>query len=370
MRSIWKNIYVKAMKLRRRLNEDINKQALTEGLLYFLVWTCVFLVPVINASIIRSEPFNWNTIKIAWGVILPYFLLFLIHNFHIAPRLLITKRYLWYTLICICTVSILFSAVNIYQTAIGIDPTDDIDEVIKLDGWPSLTNMSLPLNLMLGIFMCGLNAGVKMIFKSLHDEQAMESLKRNMLQAELDYLKYQINPHFFMNTLNNIHALIDIDTETAKDTVIELSKMMRYVLYDSEQDYISLEKEINFLNHYIRLMRLRYSDTVGIEIRTPPTISEEVRIPPLIFIVFVENAFKHGVSYNSNSYIRITISVSAGRVGCRVVNSKNPSRWNTQGGIGLDNVRKRLDLLFPQRYKMTISESADEYSVELDIPAL
>ncbi len=357
------------MRQRHRLNENINKQALTEGLLYFLVWTCVFLVPIINASIIRSEPFNWNTIKIAWGVVLPYFLLFLVHNFCIAPRLLITKRYLWYTLVCGGTVLVLFTAVSIYQSVIGIDPADGIDEVIKLENWPSLTNISLPLNLMLGIFMCGLNAGVKMIFKSLRDEQIMESLKRNMLQAELDYLKYQINPHFFMNTLNNIHALIDIDTEAAKDTVIELSKMMRYVLYDSEQDCISLEKEINFLNHYIRLMRLRYSDKVEISIDTPESVSGEVKIPPLIFIVFVENAFKHGVSYNSYSYIRISIGVADGRVSCRVVNSKNPSRWTTQGGIGLDNVRKRLDLLFPQRYKMTIDETDDRYDVALEIPA-
>ncbi len=357
------------MKQRHRLNENINKQALTEGLLYLLVWTCVFLVPILNALIIRSEPFNWNTIKIAWGVVLPYFLLFLVHNFCIAPRLLITKRYLWYTLVCGGTVLVLFTAVSIYQNAIGIDPNDGIDKVIKLENRLSLTNMSLPLNLMLGIFMCGLNAGVKMIFKSLRDEQIMESLKRNMLQAELDYLKYQINPHFFMNTLNNIHALIDIDTEAAKDTVIELSKMMRYVLYDSEQDYISLEKEINFLNHYIRLMRLRYSsDKVEISIDTPESVSGEVKIPPLIFIVFVENAFKHGVSYNSYSYIRISISVADGRVNCRVVNSKNPNRWNTQGGIGLDNVRKRLDLLFPQRYKMTIDETDDSYGVALEIP--
>ena len=110
----------------------------------------------------------------------------------------------------------------------GIGVDDKIDEIARRDDVLLLTNLSMPLNTILGIFMCGLNAGIKMIFKSLRDEQTMEALKRNMLQAELDYLKYQINPHFFMNTLNNIHALIDIDTETAKDTVIELSKMMRY----------------------------------------------------------------------------------------------------------------------------------------------
>ena len=223
------------MTRHKQRNDKISKQSLTEGLLYLLVWGCVFLVPIINASIFRSEPFNWNTIKIVWGVVLPYFLVFLIHNFYLAPRLLLKKRYIWYTLASAATVAVIFGCIDIYQNAMGIGVDDKIDEIARRDDVLLLTNLSMPLNTILGIFMCGLNAGIKMIFKSLRDEQTMEALKRNMLQAELDYLKYQINPHFFMNTLNNIHALIDIDTETAKDTVIELSKMMRYILYKSDQ---------------------------------------------------------------------------------------------------------------------------------------
>lgn len=94
-------------------------------------------------------------------------------------------------------------------------------------------------NVVLGFFMTGANTGIKLIYQSMRDEQQMEELKRQNLEAEMDYLKYQINPHFFMNTLNNIHALIDIDTEYAKSAVIELSKMMRYVLYESGHEIIS-----------------------------------------------------------------------------------------------------------------------------------
>lgn len=136
--------------------------------------------------------------------------------------------------------------------------------------------------------MTGANAGIKLMYQSIRDEQEMEALKRQNLQAEMDYLKYQINPHFFMNTLNNIHALIDIDAEYAKNAVIELSKMMRYVLYDSGRERIPLEKDIQFLENYIELMRIRYTGAIDIRVRYPEPLPGGVTIPPLLLIVFVE----------------------------------------------------------------------------------
>ena len=356
------------MRVPRPQTEKISKQALTEGLLYFCVWTFVFLVPIFSGSIFRSDPFEWRRIQTAWSIISPYFLLFSIHNWWIAKRFLLTRQYLTYAVLTVVTVVAIFTVVDFYHHILGIDieqPDVRMEALV-------FSHLPLPINLLLGIFMCGLNSGIKMIYKSVRDDQVMGDMRHNMMQAELDYLKYQINPHFFMNTLNNIHALIDIDSEAAKDTVIELSKMMRYVLYDSEQDSISLDKEIQFLQHYIQLMRLRYSDSVEIVVDVPESSHSQVKIPPLIFIVFVENAFKHGISYNSRSYIHISIEVSAegDRVHYSVSNSKNPSKWNTHGGIGLDNVRKRLDLLFPKRYQLEIENTAHHYSVELNIPAL
>ena len=356
------------MRVSRPQTEKISKQALTEGLLYFCVWTFVFLVPIFSGSIFRSDPFEWRSIQTAWSIEAPYFLLFAIHNWWIAKRFLLTRKYLTYAALTIVTVVVIFTSIDLYHHIFGIDIEQPDVRMTTL----VFSHLPLPINLLLGVFMCGLNSGIKMIYKSIRDDQEMGDMRHNMMQAELDYLKYQINPHFFMNTLNNIHALIDIDSEAAKDTVIELSKMMRYVLYDSEQDSISLDKEIQFLQHYIQLMRLRYSDSVEIVVDVPENSPSQVKIPPLIFIVFVENAFKHGISYNSRSYIHISIEVSAegDRVCYTVSNSKNPSKWNTHGGIGLDNVRKRLDLLFPKRYQLEIEDTAHHYSVELNIPAL
>ena len=187
----------------------------------------------------------------------------------------------------------------------------------------------------------------------------------------MDYLKYQINPHFFMNTLNNIHALIDIDTECAKSAVIELSKMMRYVLYDSGRELIPLNKDLQFLQNYIELMRIRYTDTVDIRVEYPHDLPEQVSIPPLLLIVFVENAFKHGISYNRPSFIRLTVAYTEGRVRCTVVNSRHGGARQHGPGIGLENVRKRLALIYgEENYSLEIREEEDTYTVDLIIPTL
>ena len=227
-------------------------------------------------------------------------------------------------------------------------------------------------NVVLGFFMTGANTGIKLIYQSMRDEQQMEELKRQNLEAEMDYLKYQINPHFFMNTLNNIHALIDIDTEYAKNAVIELSKMMRYVLYDSGREIISLNKDMQFIENYIGLMRIRYTDAVDIRVEYPHDLPQQVSIPPLLLIVFVENAFKHGVSYSNPSFIHMRVDYADGKVTGTISNSLHASKeGKANAGIGLENVRKRLALIYgPKNYSLEIREEPPTYTVKLVIPTL
>ena len=168
----------------------------------------------------------------------------------------------------------------------------------------------------------------------------------------------------------NIHALIDIDAECAKSAVIELSKMMRYVLYDSGREHISLEKDVQFLENYIELMRIRYVDAIDIRVRYPRPLPAGVTIPPLLLIVFVENAFKHGVSYNRSSFIHIDIACDGGMLVSRIVNSRHREPDAGRTGIGLENVRKRLDLIYgPKGYGLRIDDSDPAtYTVQLEIP--
>lgn len=338
------------------------KHALGENLLYLLVWSAIILVPVLNSQMLSELHVNLDEAWIVWRQIIPYVVIFLIHNHLIAPRYLLKKRYALYLLSNVIFVTIVFVIIDFYQMNIGH---------VSLYG--SFTNHEVYWNILFALFMNGTNGGIKLLYQSLLDEQQMLRLKEENLRAEMTSLKYQINPHFFMNTLNNIHALIDIDTEAAKSAVIDLSKMMRYVLYDSEREMIALSADLQFLRNYIELMRIRYTDHVQITIDAPQTLPEKVAIPPLLLIVFVENAFKHGVSYNHPSYIHISLFYADKKLTAIISNSRNPQPTSStrQGGIGLENVRKRLDLLYgPHGYSLDICQEEERYTVKLVIPTL
>lgn len=338
-----------------------------ENLLYLMVWMVIILVPVLNSKMLEEVHVSLENILIAWLKIAPYLLIFIIHNSLIAPRLLLRKhRYVWYLVVNLLTITAVFSLVAIYEKYAPYDT-----EPYILNSKASFTDLAIYWNILLGFFMTGLNMGIKLLYRSLRDEQQMEELKRQNLQAEMDYLRYQINPHFFMNTLNNIHALIDIDTEYAKSAVIELSKMMRYVLYESGSETISLKKDIQFIENYIELMRIRYDSSIDICLDYPATIPNKVAIPPLLLIVFVENAFKHGVSYNHASFIHIRIGYRDDAVTAVISNSRHEKSRPGTTGIGLENVKKRLALIYQDNYTLSIDDSDPAvYTVKLIIPIM
>lgn len=344
-----------------------SKQMIGENLLYLMVWMVIILVPVLNSKMLEEVHVSLENILIAWLKIAPYLLIFIIHNSLIAPRLLLRKhRYVWYLVVNLLTITAVFSLVAIYEKYAPYDT-----EPYILNGKASFTDLAIYWNILLGFFMTGLNTGIKLLYRSLRDEQQMEELKRQNLQAEMDYLRYQINPHFFMNTLNNIHALIDIDTEYAKSAVIELSKMMRYVLYESGSETISLKKDIQFIENYIELMRIRYDSSIDICLDYPATIPNKVAIPPLLLIVFVENAFKHGVSYNHASFIHIRIGYRDDAVTAVISNSRHEKSRPGTTGIGLENVKKRLALIYQDNYTLSIDDSDPAvYTVKLIIPIM
>ncbi|MBQ2033766.1 MAG: histidine kinase [Alistipes sp.] len=350
-----------------------NKPVIGENVLYLLVWGAVVLVPILNSKMMSEEHIYLVNLMTVWSKLLPYIFIFIMHNNLLVPKLLLKRRYLLYVLLSIAMLVALFYPMEYYQDSLRRLPYAGGDLYV-VHGRASFTDLAWYWNVLLGVFMMGANIGIKFIFMSIQTDQRMEALEKQSLQAEMDYLKYQINPHFFMNTLNNIHALIDIDTEAAKDTVIELSKMMRYVLYDSENAATNLVSEMRFIENYIALMRIRYTDNVDVRFTVHDTVRPTAKVPPLLFIVLVENAFKHGVSYNKPSYVNIDVWCDEKQVSCQVQNSRHEqaaiSKQSTKSsGMGLDNIRKRLDLLFGEEYNLAIDDSnKEQYTIKLTIP--
>lgn len=200
-------------------------------------------------------------------------------------------------------------------------------------------------------------------------EAERKELERSRSEAELQNLKSQLNPHFMFNTLNNIYSLIAISPEKGQDAIHELSRLLRYVMYDSAQPFVPLEKELSFINNYVELMRLRLPEEVvldtSISCDTP-----DVQIAPLLFISLIENAFKHGVSNNKPSFIYIDIRQEKDQVICDILNSNFPKDNETDksgSGIGLANLEKRLSLLYPDNYRFHCGKETEYYRSHLSV---
>lgn len=326
---------------------------------YVLVWAIIFLVPFIYTNLKSEEPIALHDVLTIWGKILPYYIIFLLNNYLLAPFLLLRQRYMWYI------VSLIIIDVAVFGNAELLSPENGIGQL-------SLNQLQLYWSMLLGIVIAGINSMIKLYYRAIVTTQRMAMLEKEAVESQMEYLKHQINPHFLMNTLNNIHAMIDFDTEMAKKSVVELSHLLRHVLYDSSEKYTTLDKEVEFIDSYIKLMRIRYIDEVNIEFNTPDIVlCRKIKLPPLLLIVLVENAFKHGISYDANSYVKIDIMAFDDELTCIVANSRHEvTNSNTEhSGIGLSNITRRLEMLFGKRYTLTIDDSdAKRYSVELVIP--
>ena len=389
-----------------------------EYVIYLLFWGLLLFAPYIGDVIIKqTHEADIKEMYSYWIFLLPAAIVFIINNNVLMPFLLYNKKrgryYLFYVICIIVTCCIVFLISPIVDYTQGppdkrppgsfmheppkrkpagpFFPEDFFFEEMHED-MPDMGHAMKPfhpqkrdskfllamsnpgtMRVLMVVFVVFFNICVRLSFFALRRDERFKELEREKLKAELNYLKYQINPHFFMNTLNNIHALVDIDAEKAQHAILELSKMMRYVLYDASSSFVPLEKEIAFLNSYIDLMRLRYTDKL--EVKTSfPTGYKSVNIPSLLLVVFIENAFKHGVTYTRQSSIDIDMRVDdvngllVFKCSNTFVRKSNPSRQNTACGIGVENACKRLALLYETAVVLDIEDDGNNYSVILKIP--
>ncbi|MBR1719333.1 MAG: sensor histidine kinase, partial [Phocaeicola sp.] len=211
-------------------------------------------------------------------------------------------------------------------------------------------------DLVMMIFVAALGAAIRISMRwRFLKEQLVESEKQKT-DAELKNLKNQLNPHFLLNTLNNIYALVEFNQEKAQEAIQELSKLLRYMLYEDQTSLVPLAKEYDFIRNYVELMKIRLPEHVSVQMNLTEEPQSNVVIAPFIFISLIENAFKHGVSPSENSFINISIiGKYNGNVVCEILNSNFPksSEDKSGHGIGLEQVQKRLELIYPNHYEWT-----------------
>lgn len=222
------------------------------------------------------------------------------------------------------------------------------------------------------ILVIGVSTIITLIQKWRKDADIRYVLEQEKIRSELSFLKAQINPHFFFNTLHSIYALTTINVDKAREALYTLSHMMRYVLYDTESGLTLLSKEIGFIQDYIKLTRLRLTDNVKITFDHPEKL-KEVSIAPMLLLPFVENAFKHGVSTLQTSNIKISINQKENGLDVEISNSvfkEKRSVLEESSGIGLVNTRRRLELLYSNQYELTVNQTENEYRVILNLQLL
>ena len=386
---------------------------------YAILWGLIFLTPVLSIYTSSTQDsntaFHWTDVFFVWNKFVLFLAAFLIHNFLLAPLFVERQRYWLYGSL----VALLLAAFTLMQCAHRPDrenmlpqeqaeghrPHQDHDRGLPDDFRDDFRDDFMPPDerhmdregheppphrpemgphhtdnhppMMVGqrdvvaiivlILMLGMNLGVKLFFKQQRDHRKMALMEKKSLEQQLEYLRYQINPHFLMNTLNNIHALVDIDTERAKESIVELSKIMRFVLYEGAKQKVPLSRELAFTQDYIKIMRMRVSNQVRISVDMPQEVPNS-QIPPLVLITFVENAFKHGISYRQESFIDISVKADDHQLHFSCTNSIAPKNEEQAGGVGLKNVRKRLDLIYGKKYTLENNIHDNIYNIKLMLP--
>ncbi len=356
-----------------------------EPFIIIAFWALLFASPLLFGRF--EEQIDWNHITIVWLKYVPLLAVFFINRFVLLPKLFFAKKKGVYFIVTGLIIVLTTFAFYTFDNNSGqLQQNNRPERVERFDvAEPSprfLENRPPPNRqgfkgpkpipgyanfLILAFLLVGFDTGLQISMRWANLEQEKFKLQKENVENQLAFLKNQVSPHFFMNTLNNIHALVDIDTEEAKNAIIKLSNLMRHLLYDSEGKTTPIKKEIEFIESYIELMRLRFSNKVKIKVEIPSTIPDK-SIPPLLFTSLLENAFKHGISYKSESFIHVSLSFPENNLTFEIENSNHPKVTEEASGIGIENTKKRLSLLYKDTYSFDVFENEQTFKVHLNLP--
>lgn len=344
-------------------------------ILHIIAWIIVTIIPLYlnyafgGGNLHRLYEFYLHTFSAA--------IIFYLGYLWLVPKFFLQDKKFTYVIIVLGLILATHYITNFIEESYLFDPVQDekFREAMKSvtgkdeNFRPPMKAFGFFNHFISSVLVSGFAIGLGVMEKLKQNEKKQKELEKEKLNSELAFLKNQISPHFFFNTLNNIYSLIGIDGPTAQESVLKLSKLMRYLLYESENGETMISKEIDFMNNYIDLMKLRLSPRVELQIDFPREFSD-FSFPPLLFVPFIENAFKHGITYRDRSFINISMKIENDQISFISENSMGKSSQSgdlQHSGIGLENVRKRLVLLFPDNHELKIIQDEAIFHVELSI---
>lgn len=293
--------------------------------------------------------------------------------YFVIPRLVIPAKY-----IRAMTASLLLILLTaVFAAIMSVTVIDQVRYVMSHSVSPIVArNPHTPEKIAIGVAMLaglrgavtvgGIAAAIKLMKCFYEKQQSALLLEKEKINAELQMLKAQLHPHFLFNTLNNIYSLTQDGSDRASGMIVRLSAILRYILYEANRSMVPLEKELQLLNDYVQLETLRYDQSLDLSIRMPKNTTHI--IAPLLLLPFIENAFKHGASgMLERPWVNLTIELNDHTLSMKVVNGRDEQSRSPEGGIGITNVRKRLELLYPQKHTLLIEKEAELFFVNLRI---
>lgn len=322
---------------------DINKHL--AGACHMALWAFLFLSPL---TYWRGTGFHFMHYLMTCMTPLFQMIVFYLNYVVLAPKLFVRGKHRYDLLINILLLTTLGTILHfwmVYVNSIYVPNSNIADDAIGTISYIARNSLNL------AIFAGGATA-LALARRWVTTDQKLKEVEAERATAELRNLRSQINPHFLLNTLNNIYALTAFDTPKAQQAIQELSKMLRHILYDYQQPKVALSDEVEFLQNYVNLMRIRLSDSVDVKFQTF-IANPQLEVAPMVFISLVENAFKHGVSPSEPSFIHIQIESADNQIVCDIKNSNHPKTANDHSGhgIGLQQVQRRLELTYPDHYQ-------------------
>lgn len=334
-------------------------------ILHSLFWGIIgmILLSQMILSTSKHTPTDYFITYIVYGMF--NISIFYINYIFLIPELIKKrKRYFTYVIVFILLIAVSAFA----KITIAVLYPDDVLKTITGEG--KVVEMPVNTFAVIVTFLSGFFLVSSCIIKFTIDWFSSERIQRNLeserREMELQFLKSQLNPHFLFNSLNNIYSLAYQKSDKTADAIMKLSEIMRYMIYESNTPTVSLSKEVDYLTSYIDLQKIRFKDGAFVELTIEGEIDDQ-QIVPLMLISFVENAFKHGVINDPNDPIKISIVANKKILHFSVINKKNNQNKDAQGGVGLPNVERRLQLIYPDRYNLNVVNSATHYTCELMI---
>lgn len=338
------------------------KQSKTHSLILFSVQLSVWLLLILTPAAICYvlDPQNPRYMLFFFrsaGMLVPQALIYFISFYITVPYIWFKNQRLLYsfaTLLLICFVHI----------HIFIADMSWAEDFIKA-GYYSYASVILSTGLIVSLAALFL----RNYLKTYQLQLTLQEEKRKSAEAELNWLKNQLNPHFLFNSLNNISSLTQIDADKAQEAIGQLSDLLRYALYESNKPKVLLSGEIEFMRNYISMMQLRCSEKTTINVDFSND-TKGIEIAPLLFISFIENSFKHGTSNSQDSVINISLNIEGGkkvRFQCSNTNNPKGDSDHSGSGIGMENTRRRLDLLYPNQYEWTQTIENEIFKIEVSL---